>query len=382
MKTLICDWAVKTVIPFFKLFSFFILITLSSQTLAQGWTFIPQLQTTGCINAGAAQTIITQTNAQMSSLFSGGLFPTQSMCESLRQQILAIRTSFSQYDSRGRYIGECSIYYTCTPCTGSDIIAQNQANQVNPGEVTFDGQFQGKPFFTSHQSSAFSDWAKNYQQTLESYGITSILGKKLSAYQIPLTGDKNFNEAYLKASSNFNPKVTTPINDDTSVVDLRDIKEGGVVQLLTTPEQQKKRDEWYDNNIQDQGYNQFTNMGSDKVIKDYSAQDIGVASVRTAIMSAPGVEGIAGSFMLGVSDGVFEGLNGILPDLGRGNYQAAYEKVENLPGNVVRNSIAGVAADYVTDKGVAPILKTVAKATPVYKVIKGGITFYENLTGE
>ncbi|MDO9340505.1 MAG: hypothetical protein Q7T72_08270 [Bacteroidales bacterium] len=201
MKERITHITVKRKLFIALLFSFIAFFCFSFKTNAQGWTFTFQMYANG--NCGGVQLpTITVPNLGI---------PTKSQCESLRQQVLAIKVTG----------GNCSMGYTCTPCTGSDIASNGSdiANgQVKPGEVSFD---PGKPFFTTHQSSAFEDWARDYRQQLESYGITSILGKNITPNQIPLTGNMNFDKFYYSQSATFNP--TTPINNlsnqDASVVD-------------------------------------------------------------------------------------------------------------------------------------------------------------------
>ena len=220
---------------FIALYLFFIsIIGFNLKTSAQGWGFTFNLTQTGpCGSSLPAITLPPIPN----------VIPTQAQCEALRQSILSIRESWPIYDNRGKYIGDCAIFYTCTPCSGSDAV--NPTEQVSPGNVSFDGQFEGKPFFTSHESSAFEDWSKDYMQELESYGITSILGNTLNVPHIPLTGDKEFDAFYNNQTANFNPKtlpVNVPANLDANVVDLSGKQ--GVVQLLRSPEDIKKESDW------------------------------------------------------------------------------------------------------------------------------------------
>jgi len=208
----------KLFFPF--LFSYFAFIGFSSDTIAQGWTFTFQVDQSGLCTGVPPLPVPNLTNFGI---------PTQSQCEALRQTLLAIRSSYPVTDSKGNYIGECTMYVSCTPCTGSDIII---ANQASSGEVSFNGQFTGEPLYSTHESSAFEDWSKDYKQQLESYGITSILGNTLTAPQIPLTGDRDFDTYYTKQTANFNPTtapVNNPANVDGSVGDLRG--KSGVVQL-------------------------------------------------------------------------------------------------------------------------------------------------------
>jgi len=163
------------------LLSFISFVSFSIETKAQGWTFTFQMAQSGPCPAGVPLPVL--------PTFPNFGFPTQNQCESLRQTILSIRESFPVTNDRGNYIGDCALFYTCTPCTGSDIVV---ASQASPGDVSFNGQYTGEPLYSSHESSAFEDWSLDYKQQLASYGITSILGNTLTPPQIPLTGDQEF----------------------------------------------------------------------------------------------------------------------------------------------------------------------------------------------
>jgi hypothetical protein len=239
---------------FISLFlSFIAIIGFNSTSNAQGWTFTFQLAQSGPCPPGAPLPIL--------PTFPNFGIPTQGQCEALRQTILSINSSFPVTDNKGNYIGDCSIFYTCTPCTGSDI---STPGQVNPGEVSFNGQYEGEAFFTTHESSAFEDWSKDYRQQLASYGITSILDQPLNAFRIPLTGDPDFDAFYNNQTANFNP-TTSPVknsqNLDASVVDLSG--KVGVVQLLRSPEEQSILERQYQTNLESQGYEGLTQMDPD-----------------------------------------------------------------------------------------------------------------------
>ena len=81
--------------------------------------------------------------------------------------------------------------------------------QMNQGDVSPDGQFLGKPLFTSNPSQAFEDWAESYRKLLESYGIKSILGTNQNFFKIPLTENSNYNKSYYKKAATFKP-TTAP----------------------------------------------------------------------------------------------------------------------------------------------------------------------------
>lgn len=116
------------------LLSFIVVVNFNFNTQTQGWTFTFQLSQSGPCGDNAPIDLI-------HALPNFG-FANQGQCESLRQTVLAVSQSYPVYNA-GRYIGDCSIFYTCTPCTASDSVT---TSQLNPGEVAFDGQFQGNRF--------------------------------------------------------------------------------------------------------------------------------------------------------------------------------------------------------------------------------------------
>jgi hypothetical protein len=236
------------------IFIFIAFICFSNKTNAQGWSFTFQLYVAG--NCGGYQ-------PPAMNLPHLGL-PTKSDCESLRAQVLAIK-----YSGNG-----CTVGYTCTPCTGSDIVTPGQGTTTgvgsafgvgNPGDVSFDGQFTGKPLFTTHQSSAFEDWAREYRQQLASYGITSILGNTLKSPvipNIPLTGNLGIDTTYAKLSADFSPAIDPGVVDlrgKQGVVDLNNSAESsGITVLMSrTDEDILKENEWY-----------YKNLGEMKTISD------------------------------------------------------------------------------------------------------------------
>ena len=102
-----------------------------TNTNAQGWSFTFTLTNSG------------PCGATIPSLptFNIPFMPTQSFCESLRSQILAIRFDQPMYNDRNQYIGDCSVYYTATACTGSDMVLPT--DNSGPGSISIDGLAQG-----------------------------------------------------------------------------------------------------------------------------------------------------------------------------------------------------------------------------------------------
>jgi hypothetical protein len=197
------------------------------QAHAQGWSFQIQFVQSGPCGMTIPLTIPALPNMGI---------PTQTQCESLRTTVLNVKESVPVTDDQGHYIGTCTLGFTCTPCSGSDIIT---AGQVNPGDVSFDGSSTGRPYFTPHQSSAFEDWARDYKQMLQSYGITSILGNTLTPHLIPQTGNKKMDHDYDSAAMNFNPVDTAIYVGGSRVANGPDDFLNKKVILFRTPEENR-----------------------------------------------------------------------------------------------------------------------------------------------
>lgn len=187
-----------------------LLLLFTSPSFAQGWTFTFQLYVQG--NCGGVQPPpITVPNLNI---------PTQGECEALRQQVLAI-----QYSG-----GNCSVGYTCTPCTGADILKEDKFTP--PVDFSLAGSYEGKPLFSIHPSAGLEDWGKDYKQKQEVLGYASYLGTVMSYPAIPLTEDKQFNEFYGKETLQFEPP------EQGGVVDLT---ESSVTENLNEPKIEKPK---------------------------------------------------------------------------------------------------------------------------------------------
>lgn len=215
---------------------------------SQGWGFTADLAYSGYC-PGATGISLPQ--------ISG--FPTKADCESVRSQILAISISS----------GSCTVYYKCSPCTGSDI----NNDQYNPGTLNLNSQFEGKPMFTAHNSKAFEDWATGYRKQLEAYGIKSILGNTLTAKEFPQTGNSKFDAAYGKNASGFKAKSKSTDRPNTSKEKVEKEDYYGTVSLLTSKEEQAKRDEWYDKKgFNNKPGNNVRAINSSEGIKDLTGE--------------------------------------------------------------------------------------------------------------
>lgn len=178
---------------------------------AQGWIFTFTVTSSG--PCGSSLPYIPS--------FTVPYMPNQSFCESLRQQILAISASSPVYNEHGQYIGDCSVFYTCTPCTGSDMALPGD-NSLEPGLVSIDGLAQGSAFFSPHVSKAIESWIDDYFQKMKSIGMDSY-SQPSSSPDIPSTGDADFDRYYADQSIRFEKP------EQGGVVDLTD--RPGVVDL-------------------------------------------------------------------------------------------------------------------------------------------------------
>jgi hypothetical protein len=113
--------------------------------------------------------------------FSIPYMPDKAFCENLRQQILAISVSGDG----------CTVYYSATPCVGSDV-----AISSSPGAVTIDALISGNAFFASHDTRALESWINDYLLKLQSMGIAFDEDNFLTAQDIPLTGVESFDRKY------------------------------------------------------------------------------------------------------------------------------------------------------------------------------------------
>lgn len=344
-------------------------------SFAQGWSFTFTLTQTG--PCGSSLPTLPQ--------FTIPFFANQSQCESLRQSILNISASMPVYDNQGDIIGYCRVFYTCTACTGSDI--QTSSNSNMPGSVSFDGPAQGQAFFSPHESQAIENWINDYIKKMESIGYPVNQNAMFNFQNIPLTGDPAFDQFYFNQLNDFeNAKPANVGNKPEVAVSSGEVEiSGSTVMLLTTREEIKKRDEWWD----EMGFSSPVQVGPDNIIDEdgnvVEGRSIEDAATRTALGKAPGLAGTIADFIVNTVDETFKGITDATKDFTRGNDAAALQKVENLEGKIVFNAAKTTAinksVDVVLDIGYSPMLKGVKYAEPVHNVISTGMDFWKNLKG-
>ena len=180
-------------------------------TNAQGWTFSFTLTTSGPCGA-SIPTIPT---------FNIPFLPDKGSCESLRQQILAIRVSQPVLNAQGQYIGDCAVFYTVTACSGSDIVMP--ADNFAPGSVSIDGLTQGNAFFSPHPSKAIENWIDDYTQKMESMGMNVDRPITIPYQNIPSTGDPEFDKFYADQTIRFEKPEQGGVVDLTGKAGVVDI---------------------------------------------------------------------------------------------------------------------------------------------------------------
>jgi len=205
------------------------LMAFTVNTNAQGWIFTATAEVSG------------PCGPYVPSLptFTITYMPTQSQCEALRQMLLGIRSDIPMYDNDGNFIGNCSAFFTCTACTGSDITASS--GQSSPGSVSIDGLTQGSAFFSPHESRNLEDWIDDYLIKVKSMGVSLDGHNSLTAQDIPLTGDADFDKGYVDRIIGFEKPEQGGVVDlsgKTGVVDFNNtaVNQGPTVPLLSNTE--------------------------------------------------------------------------------------------------------------------------------------------------
>lgn len=341
------------------------------RALAQGWTFTFQWSTSGPCGDVPPISLPSYPNLGI---------PTKATCDYYRQLINSIKSSTPIYKN-GKYIGTCTLGYNCSECTGSDI---NTGGQVTPGQVSVNGLAEGQPYFTTHQSKAFEDWATEYKQLLESYGITSILGKDVNIYKIPATGNKKQDKDYKAKADNFDPDIDNSVVFTPDVVDLAGKK--GIVEPFTSPGKQAARDAWYREN----GFMDMHNLPGDNYIdesgEEQAGRSITEASIRTALGEVPGSEGAIGVGNVNFIDEAMKQIANVTNEFINGDQNAAAAKAEKMPDDIRVNTFKKTSSDALSDiiieKTFGPVLKSLPGAEALHKYLKLGYDFWENLQGK
>lgn len=194
---------------------------------AQGWTFTETVSHSGpgpCIPYPMLPPMV---------------YGTQAACEYNRQMELS-----NNGDDWSAYAdGSCILIITCTPCVGSDFNSGpggSSSGIPEPGAVSLDGLLAGKAFFSAHESRAVEDLLDAYVQKMKSMGVTVDKSTLLSAGEVPLTGNPDFDrywvEQLMKLTA-FGHGTAVNLTDKKGIVDPADLKSPGGKTLPTDKKQ-------------------------------------------------------------------------------------------------------------------------------------------------
>jgi hypothetical protein len=159
------------------------LIQVCSATgLWASWSFTASLVVSNCQTGG----YIAPTLPAISGI------PNQSLCQSVRAQILGIRECIANLSPPYGPGGTCCVYYNCSVCSGFD----DSSNSIGSagGAVNNLGDTQGTAYFASGPDTETQDWNQQTQVRLQSLGQT--LNQSLAQIQFLATGDANFDASY------------------------------------------------------------------------------------------------------------------------------------------------------------------------------------------
>jgi hypothetical protein len=377
-----CDFLTKIRIRLHPLrwMAFAFLLPASGFLHAQGWSFSFTLTSSGPCGSGMPAI----------PTFSIPYMSTRGYCESIRQQVLDIRYSQPMYDDHGNYIGDCAVFYTATSCSGADIAGAG-GGDFAAGNVSIDGPLQGSAFFTPHSTQELENWMRDYQTRLKSMGIALDLSGIQAARDIPLTGDAAFDAFYTDQTLAFEKRAdsgTPPAAPPATPAPAPEPQPAaatdaglGTVQLLTTSEEQRNRDEW----MTRQGFNDMRQVGDNNTL-DAGGEEAAQMSWSEASLREYVGNNAAGSFMLKVTDGTMKGVSDVVGKLSRGDTEGAVEQAASLDRKVVYNAAVETGKEQVTSlvTGVVtgPLLGLVKGADKVASAIGTGINIWNTKHGK
>jgi len=146
-------------------------------------------------------------------------FSTKSECEAKRQSLLNWNSTEGN---------NCTHYYTCTECIGSDIGGSNRSNSpVGNGNINFNGVSQGSAFFSNNPAQAVNNWIDNWRlqyQKLYDWQHSQFYKDHYDNWQLnlPKTGNANFDNALsslVETTSLRNGQNTNNVNSTGSYSD-------------------------------------------------------------------------------------------------------------------------------------------------------------------
>lgn len=138
--------------------------------------------------------------------------PTQSQCESLRAQILGIKQCTAIYASSSpyNYLGQCCVFYTCTPCSGFDD-PKNGAGSAG-GSFSSGGAAGGQPFFARSANTQNLDWEKQTQDRIRV--LSGQMEDLFASLKAPSSGDATFDAGYREEMAKSYAKKQPAVGND------------------------------------------------------------------------------------------------------------------------------------------------------------------------
>jgi hypothetical protein len=365
-----------------------------SESQAQGWGFSYTL----VLNGPCAS------YASIANAISGTIpssMPNKSTCESLRKILTDFHYSVETSE------GLCEEYFQCTPCTGSDNSSGTFESEFGAGNISIDGILQGTAFFSPHESKEVEGWINDYMVRLKSMGISVSDINTTSIQNIPLTGDSYIDNYYMKqamgfesyvGSNAFNNLLKRPESTDSETGNAPKAPEpkpvnattqsaaeegiGTTVQLLTSYEEQKKRDDWNE----EHGFNNTYQVGSDNSI-DASGSGKAVMSLKDAVLTEFLDGNIIGKTGLNAIEGSLSAANDALNTLASRDNAGAEELGNNLLGgkvaiNVVKKTTKEGITEAITGGLTGPLLGTVKGAGVVTSIITSSSSIWDRMHGK
>jgi len=357
-------------------------LSFTVHSKAQGWGFTATLSTSGPCGV----------NLPTLPTFTIPYMTTQGQCESLRQTILAINASQPMYDAENNYLGLCSVFYVCTPCSGADIEGSS-GTEFGAGDVSVDGILQGKAFFSPHESKELENWMSDYIIRLNSMGLGVIDMSTFDMNNFPLTGNNLIDEYYIKQSMEFEQRTMADMkipepeaapapkpagSEPLPALPKTDMPEptienegiGTTVQLLTTSEQLAKQEQW----MKDHGFTNPVSIGPDNTI-DHEGGEQPVMSLKEAILREYVGDNIYGSFALKTIDGSMKTLMDGFNVLKNNDVAGAEELSNNIfSGSMVKNSVREIGEETITDAVSDAVTSPILGMVPGAGVVTGVIT--------
>jgi hypothetical protein len=396
MKHVICQGPKlrKSLVAFLMLQLALFLATPGSN--AQGWGFSYTL-----VVNGPCAPYVSIANALSGTIPSS--IPDKKTCESLRKILTDFHYSVQTTD------GLCEEYFQCTPCTGSDLSSGTFESEFGMGNISVDGILQGTAFFSPHDSKELESWMNDYMTRLRSMGISVSDINTISIQNIPLTGDSYIDNYYLKQAMGFEsyvgsaafkdlikkpestgnetsgtPKTPKPEPAPAPAPPATEEGIGTTVQLLTSYEQQKKRDDWNE----EHNLNNVSQVGSDNSIDNDGngvaitiLQDVGLEQTKGLISSS-----YAGLFSMGATDGSLSAIDESVQNISKSDIAGMSELGNSLlDGKVAINTANNLLVGSVKSSIQKAVLGKVEGASTVMSVIsntKKAVKLWNTINGK